>query len=159
MMGREKSFSFKQPFGAHFMRTHGSAIRTAMAALAIGALLLANPCAKSAPRERITIDDDWRFQKGDPAGNLVNLAYDSRLAEGPAPAGESPTDASNKPAVATAAAVPGIREWILPTGDRFIADASRRFVRPKENFGASVPYVQPGYDDSAWQQVNLPPKA
>lgn len=78
MRGREKSFSFKPPLGAHFVRTHGSAIRAAMAALVIDALLLASPCAKSAPRERIMIDDDWRFQKGDPAGNALSLLYDVR---------------------------------------------------------------------------------
>jgi hypothetical protein len=66
MMGRGKSFSFEQPLGAHLMRIHGSAIRAAMAALAIGALLLASPCARAAPRERILIDDDWRFRRDDP---------------------------------------------------------------------------------------------
>ena len=156
MMGREKSFSFKQPLGAHFMRTHGSAIRAAMAALAIGALLLASPCAKSAPRERITFDDDWRFQKGDPAGNTVSLLYDVR-AEVKETRDVGPADAQAKElANVTAPAQTVIKAWILPTGNAFINDPARRFVRPKGNWGGDVAYVQRDFDDRTWQQVNLP---
>jgi beta-galactosidase len=156
MMGREKSFSFKLPPGAHFMRTHGSALRAAMAALAIGALLLASPCAKSAPRERIMIDDDWRFQKGDPAGNAVSLLYDGR-AEVKEPRDVGPADAqAMELANVTAPAQTVIKAWILPTGNAFIKDPARRFVRPQGNWGGDMAYVQRDFDDRAWQRVNLP---
>jgi len=156
MMGRRKSFSFKPPLGAHFMGTHGSAIPAAMAALVIAALLLASPCAKSAPRERITIDDDWRFQKGDPAENAVSLLYDGR-AEVKETRDVGPADAQAK-AVAnvTAPAQTVIKAWILPAGNAFIKDPARRFVRPQGNWGGDVAYVQQDFDDRAWQQVNLP---
>ena len=34
--------------------------------------------SQPSPRERISINDDWRFQKGDPPGNTVSLIYDVR---------------------------------------------------------------------------------
>jgi beta-galactosidase len=156
MMGWGKSFSFKQPLGAHFMRTHGSAIRAAMAALAIGALLLASPCAKSAPSERIMIDDDWRFQKGDPAGNAVSLLYDVRAEVKETRDGGLADAQAKEPATVTAPPQTVIKAWILPTGNAFIKDPARRFVRPQGNWGGDVAYVQQDFDDRAWQQVNLP---
>ena len=156
MRGRGKSFSFRQPPGAHDMRTHESAIRTAVAALAIGALLLASSPAKAAPRERIMIDDDWRFQKGDPAGNAVSLLYDVRTEVKETKDG-GPADAQAKElANVTAPSQTVIKAWILPTGNAFIKDPARRFVRPQGNWGGDVAYVQQDFDDRAWQQVNLP---
>ena len=60
--------------------------------------------------------------------------------------------ASNQPTNADAV----IKQWILPTGNDFIKDASRRFKRPEGNPGDGVAYVQPDFDDSSWQQINLP---
>jgi beta-galactosidase len=34
--------------------------------------------AQASARERISINDDWRFQQGDPPGNTVSLLYDVR---------------------------------------------------------------------------------
>jgi len=36
-----------------------------------------------------------------------------------------------------------IKQWILPTGNNFIKDPSRKFMRPEENPGDGVAYVQP----------------
>ena len=49
-----------------------------------------------------------------------------------------------------------IKQWILPTGNDFIKDPSRKFARPEGNLGDSVAYVQPDFDDRAWRQINLP---
>ena len=49
-----------------------------------------------------------------------------------------------------------IKPWVLPSGNEFIKAPSRRYVRPQENPGAGVAYVQPGFDDSSWRRVNLP---
>ncbi|MGH7953446.1 MAG: beta-galactosidase GalB, partial [Limisphaerales bacterium] len=82
--------------------------------------------ASGSSRERISIDANWRFTKGDPVGNSVDLRYDA------------------------------IKRWILPTGNAFIKDPSRQFVRPVGNPGGNVAYVRPDFDDSSWQQINLP---
>ena len=127
-----------------------------MVALVLGALWGVSPLAAAAPRERISIDQDWRFQKGDPAGNAVSLLYDGRAAatkkreDGPADA--QPKEPANVPA----STQPVIKAWILPTGDAFIKDPAQRFVRPQGDWGGDVAYVQRDFDDRAWPQVNLP---
>jgi beta-galactosidase len=111
-------------------------------------------------RERISINADWRFTKGDPAGTSVSLSYDIRP-----PAAERAGEHPGPGAVATqraptnglAASQPeGIKPWILPTGNEFIKDGSHRFSRPRGNPGGGVAYVQAGFDDSSWRRVNLP---
>jgi beta-galactosidase len=92
----------------------------------VGIPLSAKEPAQASPRERISIDRDWRFAKGDPTNNTVDLRYDP------------------------------IKQWILPTSNPFIQDPSRRFVRPEGNLGNGIAYVQPGFDDRSWQEVNLP---
>jgi len=118
----------------------------------------ASPASLS-PRERISIDDDWRFTKGDPTNNTVSLLYDERKsqsvrrfaqeADGNSTLNQSVT---NEMTNATAF----IKQWILPTGDGFIQDASHRYSRPEGNLGDGVDYVQVNFDDGSWQQINLP---
>ena len=108
------------------------------------------------PRERISLDQGWRFQKGDPAGNAVSLLYDTRTKVKETIDG-GPADAQAKElATVTAPAQTVIKAWILPTGNAFIKDPARRFVRPKGNWGGDVAYVQRDFDDRVWQAVNLP---
>jgi beta-galactosidase len=118
--------------------------------------------AKLAPRERVSINDNWRFIKGDPTNNTVSLLYDvreqktvRRLAEAEADGNSSANAATNLPDTTNASAKI-IKQWILPTGNNFVKDASRKFVRPEGNLGDGVAYVQPDFDDSGWQQINLP---
>ena len=152
----KKSFRGKPLPGGNGMRLSRSASRAAMVALAIGALWLASPLAKSAPRERISIDQDWRFQKGDPAGNTVSLLYDGRT-EVAKKRDDGPADAQAKElANVTAPAQTVIKAWILPTGNAFIKDPARRFLRPQGDWGGAVAYVPRDFDDRAWQKVNLP---
>jgi beta-galactosidase len=109
------------------------------------------------PRERISINDNWRFLKADPPGDAASLLYDIRP-QGSKPSGgatqadvkpqEGQTVASNQPAI--------IKEWILPSGNDFIKDPSRRFVRPNGNPPDPVAYAQPDFDDSSWSRINLP---
>ena len=118
--------------------------------------------AADSPRERISINDNWRFTKGDPTNCAVNLLYDVReqqqirhLAEAEADGISSSNAATNLPAV-TNAPVTVIKQWILPTGNGFIKDRSRKFIHSEGNLGDGVAYVQPDFDDGAWQQINLP---
>src|SRR5512141_728048 len=70
--------------------------------------------AQPAPRTRISLDNNWRFHRGDPPGNTVNLAYDVRpeVREG---GEDKPADA--QPGALNLAASPGqavVKPWILP---------------------------------------------
>jgi beta-galactosidase len=123
-------------------------------------VLLDIPVA-AAPRDRISINDGWRFTKGDPTNNNASLLYDvrkrqtvRRIAEAEADGNASPSGAAGTNEPAAAAAV--IKPWILPTGNELIKDRSQRFRRPEGNPGGDVEYVQPRFDDSAWQKINLP---
>ena len=80
----------------------------------------------SPPRERLSLDVGWRFQKGDPAEAAGKLAYDK------------------------------IKDWILPTGNDFTIDPAQRKSRPAGDLGADVTYTQAGFDDSGWSKVTLP---
>ncbi len=94
--------------------------------------------ASDSPRERISLNDNWRFTKGDPANCAVNVVYEAR---------------TNEPATRPLLV---LKPWILPTSSDFIKNPSRRFIRPPGNPGADIAYVQPGFEDSSWQKVNLP---
>ena len=121
--------------------------------LALGQTQSAEP---SRPvRERILIDDDWRFQKGDPAG-VTGLLYDVRPPLKGEVKDKAPDAAAEEAEKAGPSVQPILKPWILPTGNRFIKDPSHRFVRPAGNPGGDVSYVQSNYDDSGWQHVTLP---
>ncbi len=95
---------------------------------------------------RTSIDDDWRFIKNDPAGIAENLTYPRaprfRRAESASTNAFSPTS--------------GIAQYILPTGNDFIADPAKRYPQPQGNYGADIPYVDPSFDDGNWRQLDLP---
>ncbi len=80
----------------------------------------------SSPRERLSFDQDWRFQKGDPAEVAGKLGYDV------------------------------LKPWMLPTGNAFVSDPAAKASRPTGNPGGEVSYAQPNFDDSSWRQLNLP---
>lgn len=117
--------------------------------------------AANGPRERISIDDNWRFTRGDPTNCTESLLYDvreqktvRRLAEAEADGNSAPGQSVTNEPVSSPLKV--LKPWILPTGNEFIKDPSRRFARPEGNPGDGVSYVQPGFDDSSWELVNLP---
>ena len=76
----------------------------------------------------------------------------------------SPAKADGNPATRTSRSPPNgspnvtavIKQWVLPTGNDFIKDPSRKFVRPQGNPGNGISFVQPNFDDSSWQPINLP---
>jgi beta-galactosidase len=114
------------------------------------------------PRERISINDGWRFTKGDPTNSTTSLLYDVRRQQTVRRLSDAEADGySSANAAATTNELAGvstnvIKQWILPTGNAFIKEGSRRFLRLAGNPGADVSYVQPDFDDSSWQQINLP---
>jgi beta-galactosidase len=103
--------------------------RHSLAALVFATILLSvsmQSADSASPRERISINDGWRFAKGDPPDIAGSLAYDK------------------------------IKQWILPTGNAFIKDEARTYVRPEGNPGDGVAYAQADFDDSPWRRLDLP---
>ncbi len=108
-----------------------------------------------ATRERIRLDTGWRFHPRDPAG-AMGLDYDvrpdiTRSADG--------KDADARPDEAAKVDSRGervLKPWILPTANPLIRDPAKRHARPAGNPGGEVSFVQPTFDDSAWQRVTLP---
>ncbi|HWC60632.1 MAG TPA: beta-galactosidase, partial [Verrucomicrobiae bacterium] len=128
------------------------------AAFVLAEVHAASP-AQLPARERISIDDGWRFTKGDPTNNTVSLLYDERKSQSVRRyAQEADGNSTLNQAVTneTTNATAFIKQWILPTGNTFIEEASRRHARPEGNLGDGVDYVRPDFDDSSWQQINLP---
>jgi beta-galactosidase len=116
--------------------------------------MLANAAA---PRERILINDNWRFIKGDPTNiNSKSLLYDVRPVARGDDQRERLAEATEDAEKLVAATNRVLKSWILPTGNRFLKDSAKRFVRPEGNPGGDVAYVQSGFDDSGWRQVTLP---
>ncbi|KXI27197.1 beta-galactosidase [Paraglaciecola hydrolytica] len=106
-------------------------------------------------RQRILLSDNWRFYKY--ADNQVtdSLIYDVR------PEIESDEDgkaADAKPteAVDIVSEAFVLKPWILPTANPFIDDPAQQHQRPEGNPGADFAFVQGDFDDSQWQQVQVP---
>ena len=105
-------------------------------------------------RERISFDGNWRFYKYSPTEKPDSLFYDVR----PEVRNEQDDKAADsRPTEAVAAATQaGLKRWILPTGNDFLKDPTKRHVRPAGNPGSSFPFVQAAFDDRAWESVDLP---
>jgi beta-galactosidase len=79
------------------------------------------------PAERTSLNDGWRFAKGDPAGTDGKLAYD------------------------------GIKDWVEATGAEFTTNpVFAAKTRPAGNPGGEVSCAQNNFDDSHWRLLNLP---
>lgn len=106
--------------------------------------------------DSVSISRDWRFTKGDPAGLTTDLRYDVRppIADtGDGKLADTPADAAVK---LDGGGAQVLKSWILPSANPFIKDSAKHHVRPAGNPGGDVPYVQAGFDDSAWTKVDLP---
>jgi beta-galactosidase len=78
-------------------------------------------------RERISLNADWRFQKGDPPGTEGRLAYEK------------------------------IKDWVTATGNEFVLSSdARKPDQLTGNLGGDISYTQHNFDDRGWRQLNLP---
>lgn len=108
-------------------------------------------------RERISINDNWRFTKGDPTNfNSLTLLYDVRPVAHGEDQKERLAETTAEAAKLSSATNPVLKPWILPTGNPFIKDVGKKFVQPDENFGVEVAYAQAAFDDNGWRRLNLP---
>jgi beta-galactosidase len=106
-------------------------------------------------RERISINEDWCFYKYESAEKADDLVYDVR----PNVKDNNdnrPTDAKPTEVKDVEATQMVLKPWILPTGNDFIKDPTKRYVHPGGNPGSDFPFVQNDFDDSSWENVNLP---
>ncbi len=118
------------------------------------AKILANPVS-NINRQRISINDGWRFYKYDLFAKSDNLIYDVRP-EVTDNKENRIADAKPTEAVEVKTSKEVLKRWILPTGNRFIKDLQKRYVRPKGNPGSNFQFVKSNFDDSFWEKVNLP---
>lgn len=106
-------------------------------------------------RQRISINEGWRFYKYASNDKTDSLIYDVRpvleIIEDDRPADARPTEA-----IKVEAQQEVLKPWILPTGNYFIRDTSKRYKIPDGNPGQDFPFVQINYDDHAWDLVDLP---
>src|SRR2546430_2240902 len=69
-------------------------------------------------RERISLNADWRFQKGDPTGTEGRLAYEK------------------------------IKDWATATGNEFVlSSGAKQPTRPAGDLGSDTSYTQSDFDD------------
>src|ERR1035438_6770082 len=102
--------------------------------LAVAFVIVSTALAMGAPsstsvRDRLSLNSDWRFIKGDPPSNTVSLLYDVRPQGrgrrggfgGFGPALEVTRTATNAVATNAVASTPPvvIKQWVLPTGNDF----------------------------------------
>ena len=86
-------------------------------------------CAFSAnaQRSRESFNENWRFQRDDPAGAEGALSYSN------------------------------IKDWIRSTGNEYVLTSNAvKSARPAGNLGESVAYTRADFNDAAWRTLNLP---
>lgn len=82
--------------------------------------------APNPPRERVSLNADWRFFLGDPQWMSPQLDYAS------------------------------VRAWLLPSSAPLLGVGAEKPARPSGNLGSDIACVQPAFDDNAWRTVNVP---
>lgn len=109
--------------------------------------------AGSSGRERISINEGWRFMRY--SSDPDQLIYDERPKindrNDSVAADTRPTEA-----ISFSSSEKVLKKWILPGANDFIKDPAKHHRRPESDPGADFPFVQPGFDDNGWEQVNLP---
>lgn len=106
-------------------------------------------------RERVSLNDGWRFFKYASAEEADDLIYDVRP-EVAKMEFARPADAEPTAGVDVEADRLVLKPWILPTANPFIKDPADRHSRPPGNPGGDFPFVQADFDDGDWESVRLP---
>ncbi|HEY4336038.1 MAG TPA: beta-galactosidase GalB [Puia sp.] len=113
-----------------------------------------NPQPEIRGRERIDIDEGWRFMRY--TGEADKLVYDTRPEDTGRNYNDLVADARPRESATGSSSDQGLKKWILPSANDFISDPSRRHRRPGGNPGADFPFVKNNFNDSGWELVNLP---
>ena len=76
--------------------------------------------------ERTSFNENWRFQRNDPAGTEGKLSYEK------------------------------IKDWVRASGNEFVLTSNAvKSTRPAGNLGEEVAYTRGNFDDSSWRNLNL----
>ena len=118
----------KNTFIRFKFRRERRALRIALlSALFVGIMLSSSVQAGIPTRERISLNDDWRFQKGDSPEAAGRLEYEK------------------------------IKDLVTMTGNEFTKGSATPAVpSERSDFAKNVPWIQPGFDDRGWRKLNLP---
>lgn len=106
-------------------------------------------------RQRLSINEDWKFYKYDSENKADKLIYDVRP-EVKDEKENKVADAKPTEAVKVESTQEVLKPWILPMGNKFIKDPSKHHIRPQGNPGNKFPFVLGNFDDRGWETVNLP---
>ncbi|MFO7657786.1 MAG: beta-galactosidase GalB [Bacteroidales bacterium] len=109
----------------------------------------------SVDRERISLNNGWRFFKYDSLSKADHLIYDDRP-EVDDMHENRVADAKPTEAVAVQMTQKVLKPWILPSGNDFIKDPAKRYIRPEGNPGCDFSFVQHDFNDNTWEVVDLP---
>lgn len=106
-------------------------------------------------RQKISLNEGWRFFKYDSLSQADSLRYDIR----PEIADQQetkPADAKPTEAVLVSGQHNVLKAWILPSANAYIKDSAQQYIRPDGHPGSDFPFVQADFDDHLWQKVDLP---
>ena len=106
-------------------------------------------------REEININEGWRFMKYDSLGAADNYIYDIRPEVGEF---NDAKDADSRPteAIKVSTTQEVLKPYILPTGNEFINDPTKKTIRPQGSPASDFPFVKSDFTDSLWQPIDLP---
>lgn len=110
--------------------------------------------------DRHSINDGWRFQRGDPQSYGAQLQYDVRPEIRQSADGKV-ADARPDEAEKVQQSADGLlKPWILPSGNAFVADPAKRAQRPATPpaglTASPPPLLAASFDDRDWRAVTLP---
>lgn len=110
----------------------------------------------AASREKVLLNQNWRFYKYQEGTDADPLIYDLRPEVISDEDGKA-ADAEPTAAVEVKADRQVLKPWILPTANAFIADPAQHHQRPTAKApGSDFAFVQADFDDSHWQKVSIP---
>lgn len=114
-----------------------------------------NNSTSALQRERISLNDGWRFYRYGLTSKADNLLYDVRpvISDN---VENKVADAKPTEAIKVEATQQVLKSWILPWGNRFIKNPEDRHKRPEGNPGSNFDFVKNDFDDSTWEKINLP---
>jgi beta-galactosidase len=106
--------------------------------------------------ERHSINDGWRFQRGDPQGYAAQLQYDVRP-EIKQSADGKVADARPDAAETVQRSADGLlKPWIRASGNALLADPAQRTPRPAADPVVAAPLLRADFDEHDWRAVTLP---
>ena len=83
--------------------------------------------AGDSPRERVSFNDGWLFQRNYPISPKAGLSYEK------------------------------IKHWVRATANEFVLTSkATKSVRPNGNLGENVVYSRKDFDDGSWRRLDLP---